>query len=63
VLRAGGVTLSDAHEERHKIQRALSAATSAIEEGWVLGGGSVERREAGPSIERPAFCDQYHRTT
>jgi chaperonin GroEL len=46
-LRAGGVTSSDVREERYKIQSALVAAISTIEEGFVLGGGkrfSVQAR-------------------
>jgi len=51
IIHAGGLTEFEVLNEEHKIRSALSAASSAVEEGWVPGGG-LALYHARESVEK-----------
>ncbi len=62
-LRAGGFTEADVNIERYKLESALHAVHSAIEGGWILGGGlclvraaaALKQRKSSSEIELSVF--------
>jgi chaperonin GroEL len=59
VLRAGGISEADINEERYKLESAMHSARSAIDSGYLVGGGVAMLRAAVALNEWPT-PDEVH---